>query len=55
VSGLLIGLDGVAKAEVNHETGAAVITMKPGSSFPESTARDALEADLYELKAVVRR
>lgn len=48
VTKLLEGMDGVAKAEVDHKSGQAIVTMEPGKTFDEKAAHDVIDKD-YKL------
>ena len=45
VTKLLEGLDGVASAQVDHTTGKAVVTMKPGAKLDEKAAHEVVDKD----------
>ncbi|MCA8918025.1 MAG: heavy-metal-associated domain-containing protein [Planctomycetes bacterium] len=48
VTKLLEGMDGVAKAEVDHKSGQAIVTMEPGKTFDEKAAHEVIDKD-YKL------
>lgn len=49
VTEILEGMDSVADAEVNHETGEAIVTLKKDADFNEPAAKAALDKDMYKL------
>ena len=38
-------MDGVETAAVDHKTGKATVTMKPGAKFDEKTAHELIDKD----------
>lgn len=48
---LIKGVDGVDSAEVDHNTGKAMVTVKPGATVTAGSLREAVEKD-YTVESV---